>query len=216
MLYTRRVYTETIETKTFRIQNDVARWYFLGIPVLTQKQEVWRKGAAVDDKLRARVLFHDAYMRVYCGVYHRNELTIDHRVPQIQGGVTTWSNLLTACRSCNSSKSGRTPEEANMPLAYGRYLPDIRSRRAALRGDKRDYARVGAVIAFLDRAMYPAVVVGVMAAVGGIAYAVYSGELWRIVFYVVVIAIYTAMLRHHHTHRLVKEASQVADTPLRF
>jgi len=40
--------------------------------------------------------------------------TVDHRVPLIQGGTNAPSNLLAACRSCNSSKSYKTPEQAAM------------------------------------------------------------------------------------------------------
>lgn len=135
MLISRRVYTETVETSTIRVRNLVARWCLLGIPILTHKNEVWRKAAAVDDKLRGRVLAEDGYMCVYCGQQDRTLLTMDHRVPQVEGGVTHFRNLLTACKSCNSAKCGRTPEEAGMPLVYGRFPRLHKPSRPVLRFD---------------------------------------------------------------------------------
>ncbi len=45
----------------------------------------------------------------YCGTKHY--LTIDHIVPICQGGDNDILNLGLACRNCNASKGGRTPEE---------------------------------------------------------------------------------------------------------
>jgi hypothetical protein len=48
-------------------------------------------------------------------------------MPQSRGGVTSFDNSLTACRSCNSKKSDRTPKEAGMVPAYGRfYVPSLK------------------------------------------------------------------------------------------
>jgi 5-methylcytosine-specific restriction endonuclease McrA len=53
----------------------------------------------------------------YCGAQPgRQHLTMDHVVPRSQGGLTTWENVVTACRECNHKKGGRTPEQANMLL----------------------------------------------------------------------------------------------------
>ena len=50
----------------------------------------------------------------YCGA--TAALTIDHVVPRIQGGGDEAENLVVACRTCNSRKHGRTPEQAGMVL----------------------------------------------------------------------------------------------------
>ncbi len=66
---------------------------------------------------RANVLLRDNYTCQYCGATpSRKELTIDHVVPRVLGGTTTWDNLVCACKPCNLKKGGRTPEQANMPL----------------------------------------------------------------------------------------------------
>ena len=53
----------------------------------------------------------------YCNtVVRRHEITYDHVVPRRVGGPTSWQNLVLACRPCNQSKGGRTPEQAGMRL----------------------------------------------------------------------------------------------------
>ena len=44
----------------------------------------------------------DGYKCAYCG--SEEELTIDHIRPRCKGGPTTYSNCVTACRSCNQAK----------------------------------------------------------------------------------------------------------------
>ena len=52
----------------------------------------------------------------YCGQECSADLTIDHIIPSSSGGPDTLENMVIACRSCNSKKGARTPEEANMIL----------------------------------------------------------------------------------------------------
>lgn len=49
----------------------------------------------------------------YCGE-RSDDLTADHIIPLSRGGNHTLDNITVACRSCNSRKGERTPEEANM------------------------------------------------------------------------------------------------------
>jgi len=58
---------------------------------------------------RARVYERDRWICVYCtrGHYPR-DLTLDHVVPRSKGGTNDVSNLVTACRSCNSSLQNAT------------------------------------------------------------------------------------------------------------
>jgi len=51
----------------------------------------------------------------YCGA-KGIPLTIDHVIPKALGGKDIWTNLVTACHSCNNRKGNRTPEEAGMAL----------------------------------------------------------------------------------------------------
>jgi hypothetical protein len=44
----------------------------------------------------------------------RHGRTVDHVIPRCQGGSDDPSNLVIACRGCNSRKGGRTPEQARV------------------------------------------------------------------------------------------------------
>jgi 5-methylcytosine-specific restriction endonuclease McrA len=52
---------------------------------------------------------------------------VDHVVPRCQGGLSTWANLVACCQKCNSTKGGRTPEQAGMQLKH-----PVKSQRAIL------------------------------------------------------------------------------------
>jgi 5-methylcytosine-specific restriction endonuclease McrA len=64
---------------------------------------------------RREVFVRDHHTCQYCGV-HTKELTLDHVIPKHRGGRHQWENLVSACRSCNHRKGGRTIEEARMTL----------------------------------------------------------------------------------------------------
>jgi hypothetical protein len=73
-----------------------------------------------DPKLLEAVRLRDSGRCRYCGSLvdwgnrrGRNGGTYDHVEPD---GPNTLSNLVVACRSCNSRKGGRSPAEAGMPL----------------------------------------------------------------------------------------------------
>jgi 5-methylcytosine-specific restriction endonuclease McrA len=76
-------------------------------------------------RLTRRELFQrDGYTCQYCGKAGR-DLTIDHVMPRHRGGKHTWENLVSACKSCNHRKAGRTPQEAKMRLAKEPVRPRV-------------------------------------------------------------------------------------------
>lgn len=76
--------------------------------------------------LSNRALFlRDGHLCLYCGSeFSEGMLTRDHVTPLSHGGRDCWSNVLTACRACNTRKGGRTPEEAGMPLLAVPFVPN--------------------------------------------------------------------------------------------
>lgn len=76
--------------------------------------------------LTNRTLFaRDLHLCAYCGEHHTTpNLSRDHVIPKSRGGADTWTNVVSACHSCNHSKGARTPEEARMQLLYVPYEPN--------------------------------------------------------------------------------------------
>lgn len=63
----------------------------------------------VPKALRHEVYQRDSFECVYCG--SEDDLTIDHKTPELRGGTHDIDNLQTACRSCNGAKRDMTHEE---------------------------------------------------------------------------------------------------------
>ncbi len=63
---------------------------------------------------RQNVFRRDNYCCQYCGA--TKDLTLDHLIPKSKGGRSSWVNLVTACKRCNSLKGDFTPEEAGLQL----------------------------------------------------------------------------------------------------
>lgn len=74
-----------------------------------------RKAAGLDrqwapsQEFRSSIYKRDGFKCVYCG--KSDDLTIDHRTPELRGGTHDLSNLQTCCRICNASKRDMTHEE---------------------------------------------------------------------------------------------------------
>ncbi len=59
----------------------------------------------------------------YCGkTFKPSELTMDHVVPIIRGGLSIKSNLVPACKECNSKK------KYLLPFEWDEYLKKVSTR----------------------------------------------------------------------------------------
>ncbi len=66
---------------------------------------------------RQNIYARDHYTCQYCGKQlPHSQLSLDHVIPKVMGGKTTWENIVTCCLPCNRKKGGRTPEQAGMKL----------------------------------------------------------------------------------------------------
>ncbi|TAE75363.1 MAG: HNH endonuclease [Bacteroidetes bacterium] len=70
---------------------------------------------------RQNIFKRDGGKCQYCGTTH--DLTLDHVLPRSRGGKSSWENLATACKPCNSRKGDRTPQEAKMSLTRQPFKP---------------------------------------------------------------------------------------------
>ena len=74
-----------------------------------------KRPISVSKLSRNEVFLRDQYSCQYCG-QESKQLTIDHVIPRVRGGVHSWENVVAACIPCNHKKAGRTPSEARMRL----------------------------------------------------------------------------------------------------
>lgn len=96
----------------------------------------------------AMLFMRDRQVCAYCGGrFMLRDLSRDHVNPVSRGGRDSWTNTVTACRSCNTRKGSRTPELAGMPLLYVPYVPNrhehfiLRNRR--ILADQMEYLLAG-------------------------------------------------------------------------
>ncbi len=77
---------------------------------LTRKKEIVRFS-------RLNIFLRDQCTCQYCGrAFTKNQLTLDHVIPIVQGGQKSWENIVTACKPCNQKKGGHTPAQAGLQL----------------------------------------------------------------------------------------------------
>jgi 5-methylcytosine-specific restriction endonuclease McrA len=79
---------------------------------------------------RKNLFIRDNYTCQYCCTQQdvRN-LTYDHVIPKSvwdkkYGSPTCWTNIVTACTSCNRKKGNKTPQQANMKLKTAPFIPN--------------------------------------------------------------------------------------------
>jgi hypothetical protein len=64
-------------------------------------------------RLRFEILRRDAHTCRYCGGQAPDvQLTVDHVIPRVLGGSDDPTNLVTACKDCNSGKSSVSPDSS--------------------------------------------------------------------------------------------------------
>jgi 5-methylcytosine-specific restriction endonuclease McrA len=100
--------------------------------VLRLKYYVHKKFSHLPFSRRA-VFKRDKYICMYCGHHLKTgNATVDHIIPKVLGGVSSFINCVASCFRCNTKKGARTPEEAGMfpinkpvaPNGFVYYLSD--------------------------------------------------------------------------------------------
>lgn len=72
---------------------------------LDPKPPKYQPKVKIGRKLSKRVMERDGYRCVTCSTHI--DLCCDHIIPESKGGPTTFENLQTMCRPCNSRKGNR-------------------------------------------------------------------------------------------------------------
>ena len=99
---------------------------------------------------RTNIYARDRNTCQYCaGRYVRSQLNLDHVVPRVQGGRSTWENVVCSCVECNRRKGGRTPKQAAMRLIRTPVKPRWTPIAATLTG-RRDYPEWKPFLSIVD------------------------------------------------------------------
>jgi len=111
---------EVVEETEHLIRSAYIEWKLPS--VIRQFKKFKRKGKVQFSRIN--IYMRDAWTCQYCQEKKTvKELTFDHVLPRAQGGVTSWTNIVTACRPCNSYKEDKTPEQAKMKLMKKPEMP---------------------------------------------------------------------------------------------
>lgn len=89
---------------------------------------------------RFNVFLRDRFTCQYCGVFHATQdLTFDHLLPRSRGGRTEWTNVLTACATCNLRKGNKLLHEAHMSVMRKPVQPSNQQLQRVGRGFPPNY-----------------------------------------------------------------------------
>jgi 5-methylcytosine-specific restriction endonuclease McrA len=104
---------EVVEETDKLIRSAYVEWKLPS--VIRQLKKFKRRGKVQFSRIN--IYMRDGWTCQYCREKKATkDLTFDHVLPRAQGGITSWTNIVTACRTCNHAKEDRTPEQAGMKL----------------------------------------------------------------------------------------------------
>lgn len=99
--------------------------------IVLMKQVTSRSIHKTDAILTQRNLFvRDNFICNYCGkskdkLLAHEILTRDHIMPRDKGGRDIWTNVTTACSTCNNKKANKLLHESGMTLLRKPYTPSV-------------------------------------------------------------------------------------------
>ena len=87
------------------------------LPAILRLKSLIRRNYFNSNFNRQALVKRDGSTCQYCEkLLSASQVTIDHVLPRSQNGITSFSNCVVACYTCNGYKGNRTPEQANMIL----------------------------------------------------------------------------------------------------
>lgn len=92
------------------ISLDYGHERFLVAELAQEKRKAKKRRQKENRRQRIEKMFQDFPNCFYCGVLlHKENRSLDHRMPRSRGGSTCPSNLVTACKECNQQKGNSIP-----------------------------------------------------------------------------------------------------------
>jgi 5-methylcytosine-specific restriction endonuclease McrA len=97
-----------------KIRSQREQWDWPAIIILKKPSNRRTARRLVNPSTRS-ILVRDLYTCQYCGKKLSNKTgTKDHVIPESQGGLNTWNNLVAACHTCQQKKDNHMPEDVHM------------------------------------------------------------------------------------------------------
>lgn len=82
---------------------------------------------------RKAVIKRDKSSCQYCGIkLSYSEITIDHIIPKVLGGINSFSNCVVSCKECNGRKGDCLLEETDLSLLRKPTLPSFSDKKSYL------------------------------------------------------------------------------------
>ncbi len=119
------VYEETVEVVSEydeTISSPSVTWNMPAVIRLKKSTRNHKKGVKFS---RVNLYTRDKYKCQYCnkGPLPVRALSYDHVIPRASGGQTTWTNIVAACKTCNSLKDDKSCDQAGMWPRTNPYRP---------------------------------------------------------------------------------------------
>lgn len=79
------------------------------------KRYGWNGGSWISKHKRLAIYLRDGFLCCYCGSdlhdAKPSDINLDHIKPRSKGGSNSETNLITACKSCNSQRQAKSVKE---------------------------------------------------------------------------------------------------------
>lgn len=86
---------------------------------------------------KRKIYLRDKYICGYCGKQLTTQnCTIDHIIPKSKGGESSWENMVTSCKDCNTRKGNSLPSEIKMYVKSRVYEPTVNEYIQILNNNK--------------------------------------------------------------------------------
>jgi 5-methylcytosine-specific restriction endonuclease McrA len=73
---------------------------------------------------KRNIFLRDGYICQYCGkILENNSATVDHIIPKVDNGKSSWDNCVCSCKRCNNIKGDKSIKQSGLKLRRPPYTP---------------------------------------------------------------------------------------------